>query len=90
MYQSICIRNNRIFLNMSKIHANYQKVNFLIDYSNFKYRDYHVRSFSTNKMIFERHKTFDFLGKVTDFLNENDLYFIYLLNYCFILEVLIV
>lgn len=89
MYQSICIRNNRIFLNMSKIHANYQKVNFLINYSNFKYRDYHMRSF-TNKMIFERHKTFDFLGKVTDFLNENDLYFIYLLNYCFILEVLIV
>lgn len=52
--------------------------------------DYHVRSFSTNKMIFERYKTFDFLGKVTDFLNENDLYFIYLLNYCFILEVLII
>lgn len=45
------------------MHADYQKINFLINYNNFKYRDYYMHFSSINKTIFERYKAFDFFGK---------------------------
>lgn len=84
---SISIQKSEFFF--SRMHVDYQKVNFLINNKNSKYpaRTSLTCFFSTNKTIFQKHKVFNFLWKNYGF-SENDLYFTYLLNYS--LEVLIV